>query len=580
MTAAFGFSGDPSKKLFSAMKEKLVHRGKECQFVESAFGTVGVCFHEYEKEENVHGWLAEKDNHIVAFSGDVFLKNGQKCSPAQFLNTFLKDKASSISKVLGEFIISVITPQGIQVYRDGAGCRTAYYSTLKNRFVFSSEPKGIIYLSDFNRKLRYGAIAQYLSFSFIPTDNTFLENLYEIPAGHQVILNGNSAPVLKRFFLFEQNEYRGHNQNKNWREQFKMTFKDAVTRRIPKNVNEMGLFLSGGIDSSVVAAELVKRFSGTVKTYSIHFGKNYPNELDFAKSVADFCKTEHHEIEISPKDFIPNLRKMIWHLDDPIGDPITMPNYELSAIVSKDVNYIFNGEGGDPLFGGPKNIPLLLQHWYGGINRDPLFREKAYLQSYKRAYEELSVLLTPEVREKYCETEVLEDVLTPFFNCTKPSYFLNKLMAMNIRLKGAHLILPKVERMTGIWGLTPLAPLFDESLIKLSFNMPPKWKLQNGIEKFVLKDAFRGQLPDAVIDRPKSGMRVPVHFWFKKEMRKYCRSILSKKNIKQAGIFNYDRVKQLIDYNIEEGAGRYGLRLWMLITFEIWRRIVIENEPV
>jgi asparagine synthase (glutamine-hydrolysing) len=252
----------------------------------------------------------------------------------------------------------------------------------------------------------------------------------------------------------------------------------------------------------------------------------------------------------------------------------------MSGRVARDVRYVFNGEGGDPLFGGPKNIPMLLHHWYGGVEHDEHFREKCYLESYCRAYEEITNLLTPEWRSRFDRREELEGMLTPFFSGNKPTSFLNKLMAINIRLKGAHLILPKVDRMTGAWGITPLSPLFDERLIRFSFRIPPKMKLSNGIEKVLLKKAYMDKLPRSIIERPKSGMRVPVHFWFKGEMKRYARSILSHRSLKQTGIFNPSRITQLLDYNIEEGDGRYGLRLWMLITFEIWRRIVVEGEAV
>ena len=134
--------------------------------------------------------------------------------------------------------------------------------------------------------------------------------------------------------------------------------------------------------------------------------------------------------------------------------------------------------------------------------------------------------------------------------------------------------------MTGAWGLTPLSPMFDQRLIEHAFTLPPRMKLRAGVEKYVMKEAYRGLLPGAVVDRPKSGMRVPVHFWFQGEMRKYAKHLLSKRALKQAGIFDPARVKQLLDYNTEEGPGRYGLRLWMLITFEIFRRIVIDKEAV
>jgi len=296
--------------------------------------------------------------------------------------------------------------------------------------------------------------------------------------------------------------------------------------------------------------------------------------------VADKAGTTHHEELIEPQAFLPRLRQMVWHLDDPIGDPITMPNFELSRRVAQRHRWVFNGEGGDPLFGGPKNIPMLLQHWYGGVPRDPRFRERAYLASYRRGYEELPLLLSAEARRGMDLEEGLERLLTPYFAADRPAEFLHKLSLVNIRLKGAHLILPKVERMYGAWGLSPLAPLFDERLIRLSFAMPARLKLFGGVEKRILKSAYADLLPPEVTARPKSGMRVPVHYWFQGDLRKYAAKILAPRLLRKAGLFAPDRVRRLLAYDTEEGPGRYGLRLWMLLTFEIWRRIVIEGESV
>lgn len=176
-----------------------------------------------------------------------------------------------------------------------------------------------------------------------------------------------------------------------------------------------GVFLSGGLDSSMVAAKLAQLSSEPIHTFSIHFEEEYPNELEFARMVAQRYKTHHREICVTPKEFIPNLRKAIWHLDDPIGDPVTIPNFELAAAVSTEFEYIFNGEGGDPCFGGPKNLSMMLAHWYGGIERCKYFREKQYLMSYRRAYEEMKHLLTPEFLKEIDEEEYLYGILTPHF---------------------------------------------------------------------------------------------------------------------------------------------------------------------
>jgi asparagine synthase (glutamine-hydrolysing) len=228
---------------------------------------------------------------------------------------------------------------------------------------------------------------------------------------------------------------------------------------------------------------------------------------------------------------------------------------------------------------------MLLSHWYG-TQRGERFRERAYLASYRRAYEAIAELFRPELLEQVDPERDLEAVLRPYFQAAKPASLLNKLMALNIRLKGAHLILPKVERMTAAFGLTPLSPLFDEELIRLSFQMPPRLKLREGVEKWVLKRAYEADLPKEVIERPKSGMRVPVHAWFRGylwgrpgEMRPYAAKILSDKAVRRAGWFRPQAVRELWRYRSDSGPGRFGLRLWMLMTIELWRRVVLQGRP-
>jgi asparagine synthase (glutamine-hydrolysing) len=187
-------------------------------------------------------------------------------------------------------------------------------------------------------------------------------------------------------------------------------------------------------------------------------------------------------------------------------------------------------------------------------------------------------LLALEWRAQIDERRDLDQVIRPFFEAPRPERFLDKLSSINIRLKGAHLILPKVERMLGAARIVPLSPLFSEAMVRLSFQMPSRLKLSGGVEKVVLKLAYEDQLPPEVIARPKSGMRVPVHFWFRGELKRYARKILNPRHVRRAGMFDPERVKQLLNYDTQEGPGRYGIRLWMLITLEMWRRIVLEGE--
>ena len=573
MAALFGFLGNRDSAALHRMADTLRHRGHNSPtYVENNGASFG-----YRSHVSDAGVLAQADAVVVGLSGRAESED-RSLSAQDLLVKFQREGLQFLEGVRGAFVIAIADGPRLHLARDGAGVRTIYFGRHRGRTFFAVEPKAILAVPGFPRRIQPRAIARYLTFSFQPGPETMLADILEAPPGAVVSCNGAEEPVTHRFFRFEEEPPQNSATDAEWTQRFRDLHVACVRDRLPQG-QPVGVFLSGGIDSSIVAAEVVKQAAAPVHSFAVHFGKGYPNELEFARSVADRCQTQHHELEVRPKHFLPRLRQIIWHLDDPIGDPVAMPNFELARFASQHVRFVFNGEGGDPVFGGPKNIPMLLHHWYG-VPRPDGFRERQYLAAYSRAYEEIPRLLTPEWRRNLHFRDDLENILTPFFNTPKPSSFLNKLMAINIRLKGAHLILPKVERMTAAWGITPLAPLFDERMIALSFRIPPRLKLDHGIEKLVLKRAYQADLPAEIIARPKSGMRVPVHYWFRGEMKRYAHHILHPKRLRAAGIFDPERVKQLLRYDTEEGPGRYGLRLWMLLTFEIWRRMVIEGEPV
>ena len=235
---------------------------------------------------------------------------------------------------------------------------------------------------------------------------------------------------------------------------------------------------------------------------------------------------------------------------------------------------ILNGEGGDPVFGGPKNLPMLLAHWYPDTG-NPRFREAQYLATWRRAGEEITSLLHPDL--------VAEIDLDRDLNGVRASVLargrarrdlLNKLMVANMRLKGAHLILPKVDRMLGAFGADAAESVVRRGRHPAEPRDATDDEAAPGIEKWVLKEAYRDVLPPEVVDRPKSGMRVPVRWWFQRELQPLVRELLSTRAVRRAGIFNPERVRDIR----RQRSGRDGLRLWMLVNLELWRRIVVDGE--
>lgn len=525
------------------------------------------------------GWAAValgRDGEAKSLRSDgaeLFCSGSVSFGP-DILGIFGENIIQSLNRIAGAGITIFIQGKRLIVSRDGAGGRTLHYRFSNGGFSCASETKAFLALEGFRPELRPGALAQFLAYSFVPGPETMLRGVFTLPAGCFLEIDlADPRPVApQRWFFPEDNEASIPREESV--DAFRDCFRRSVERLLPQAGASPALFLSGGLDSSCVAAELARNHSETLHTYALHFGEGYPHELDFARQAVRFCGLKnHHEVLIRPKDFIPRLEAVVEALDEPIGDPVALPNFELASLVAKNHTAVFNGEGGDPLFGGPKNFHLLLHHWYGlpGSQNAPNHREKQYLSSYRRAYEEISRLLTPEFRETFDEDEELENPISPYFALEKPQGFLNKLMLINQRLKGAQLIQPKVERMLAAHNLRPLSPLFDEEMIRLSLAIPPTAKLSAGHDKVIMKQAFTGLLPETILHRPKSGMRVPVHFWMRKEMRSTVREVLSPSKLKAQGIFNHRRVSQLMKYETDEGPGRYGLRLWMLMTFQLWK---------
>lgn len=549
------------------MAAMLAHRGRPAGAIERPGGSLAVVG---GQATGLATWgLHAEGPAALALAGVVTAP--QRRTAAELLAAYRAEGPDFLAGLRGQFVLAILDGERLLLARDALGARTVYVGRVGERWCFGAEPKVVWTQPEFSPRLRPAAVAQYLTFSFVPGAGTMLEGLEELQPGHWLALTARQGSLQRRWSRLEELEPEEAISDATWVERFVDAHRAAVADRLPAT-GPIGVFLSGGIDSSAVVAELAPLALGRVHTFSIHFGSRYPNELPYARSVAERCGVVHHEVAVQPRAFRRRIERIIWHLDNPIGDPITVPNYELAGRVATLTPWVFNGEGGDPLFGGPKNLPMLLRHWYAS-DVPPDFRERAYVASFQRAFDQLDELLAPELRGAVDVREHLLAPVAPYLRAERRP-LLHRLLLMNMRLKGAHLILPKVEAMTAAHGLVSLSPLFDERLAEIALRSPPHLKLRAGVEKVILKRAFADRLPAPVIDRPKSGMRVPVNRWLQRDLRPFARRLLAPRAVAAAGVFEPKAVAALL-------AGRprrAGLKLWMLLTFELWRRMVLEGD--
>ena len=471
--------------------------------------------------------------------------------------------AGRLAEVEGAFALGWRGADGtLTLARDAPGERTLFYAPLANGIVFASSLRAVLATGQVPRCLHLPAIATYLSYAYLPGRETLVAGVYELLPGELVVWH--QGELTRRAFWSLPSGDPQPRGEEDLRTELRRCLEVAVQRRLPGS-ETIGAALSGGIDSSLVVA--LARQHAPVKTFSISFGQGYANEIAFSSLVAEHCQSQHYILDLSPAAILHYLDETIAWLSDPNGDPLTVPNALLFREAASEVAVVLNGEGGDPCFGGPKNVPMLLAELY---DQGDSVRERSYLRAHLKCYDDLDQMLTPAVCDALAQMP-LEATLTPWLHDARWPHFLSRLQAINITFKGAHHILPKVDALSAVSGVLPRSPLFDRPLVALSCTIPPQLKLKGAVEKYLLKEAGRDLLPQTIIERPKSGMLVPVESWFQGPLLPAARERLLD-GLAVWGVVQQDYLHRLLDGRHGGLRPRRGAKIWLLLTLEAWLR--------
>jgi asparagine synthase (glutamine-hydrolysing) len=475
-------------------------------------------------------------------------------------------RAGRLADVEGAFALAWQAGGALTLARDAIGERTLYYALLPEGLLFASTLRALLATGLVERTLSLPAVATYLTYAYLPGRETLVRGVRELLPGEVLQFRDGTVTSSRLWSLPAQTDYAADEEA--LRLALRARLEEAVRRRLPAG-KTVGAFLSGGLDSSLVVALARLLHDAPVETLSVSFGPDYANELPFSSLVAEHCRTRHRIVELSPAVVLHHLDDSIGLLSDPIGDPLTVPNALLFREAARDVGVVLNGEGGDPCFGGPKNLPMLLSELYGGG------RERSYLRAHLKCYDELDTMLTAEARAALKEAP-LEEQLTPYFDDPRWHGFITRLQAMNVTFKGAHHILPKVDAESRPFGALPRSPLFDRSVVELAFALPPQLKLRGSVEKYLLKQAVRDLLPGAILERPKSGMLVPVEAWFQGPLLPQARARILD-GLAPFRLFVPDYLERLLAGRLGGLRPRHGAKIWLLVTLEAWLRTVLRS---
>jgi asparagine synthase (glutamine-hydrolysing) len=421
--------------------------------------------------------------------------------------------------------------------------------------------------------LDLAAVATYLSYAYVPGRHTLVAGVHKVLPGETVRIREGRIEH-RPYWSLPAVAQEGPADEEGLRAQLRTRLEGAVRRRL--SPGRLGATLSGGIDSSLIVALARRLHDGELATFSVCFGDGYPDELAFSSLVAAHCATEHRVIEVSSSAVVRHLDETLRLLIDPIGDPLTVPNALLFREAAAETGVVLNGEGGDPCFGGPKNVPMLLAELLGdGSNEDDdgSARARSYLRAHQKCYDDLDRMLEPDARAALFARPLEADVL-PHLTDAGWGSFVTRLMALNVSFKGAHHILPKVDALSAPFGVVSRSPLFDRQVVETAFAIPPQLKLKGTVEKYLLKRAVEDLLPRVILDRPKSGMLVPVEGWFRGPLLGEARERLLD-GLAPWGIVRRDYMERLLSGRLPGVRPRRGAKIWLLVTLEGWLRTVL-----
>jgi len=502
---------------------------------------------------------------------------------------------------------------------DRLGIKPLYYTMIGQKFLFASEIKSLLQYDEVKREVNKKALIDYLTFRYTPSNQTIFNGIRKLSPGHFLVFYNNQTQE-KKYWELNTNDVL--DKSEDW--YAKMVLKHlegSVSLQMVSDV-PLGVYLSGGLDSSVIVA-LAKRASDfEIKTFSIGFEDERFDETRYSRLLAEHYSTDHNEL-IVKSDSINYLPKVIWHLDDIDSDPTLLAQYLLSEFAKKKVKVVLAGEGADELFGGydeskfltfaeryAKYIPYMLgKSLVSGVRilpdkvldnffqftsslgekgKERLSQFTDSLNNRERSYMLLTSFFSDTEKQDLYSDELCqfekenadyERQISPYFKNAKRDNILNKIMYLDIKRRLPYHLLHALDKTAMANSVESRTPFLDHNLVEFSFTIPDSLKLKGINQKYILKKAVSGLIPKEILKRKKHPFVSPGYILFKENIKNIFEKVFSKSNISNGKYFKYEPIKKII-HNYDKSRFYYDRQLWSLLSFDVWHKIYIENDDM
>ncbi len=521
------------------------------------------------------------------------------------IKSFEANGISCVDEFIGMFAFALLDHNKERLYlvRDRAGVKPMYWYFKNDTFLFGSELKSFHEHPHFSKEIDFDSAALYFQYSYIPAPYTIFKNTHKLCPGHflELDLKTKSIQTTKYWDVIDYyNKPKLHIPYAEAERELESLLKSACEYRMISDV-PVGVFLSGGYDSSAVASILQSGRSEKLKTFTIGFDEPKFNEAPHAKKVADYLGTDHTEYYCTHKeafDIIPSLPDIY---DEPFGDNSIIPTTLVSQVAIKKVKVALSADGGDEIFAGYPKFQMSINYsnkfpaWaseriskgMGLINPDKIpFTRNAF--NFATRYKKIKSILEKHdpthamkiISQFNTESELKNRLKFDYKNLktdfdivnelNESNDDINKMLAIDFKTFLVDNNLTKVDRATMSVSLEGREPLLDHRIIEFAARLPSEYKHKNGQTKIILKNIVHKHIPKSIMDRPKMGFIVPIMGWFKNELKDIIMEQLSEERLRRDGIFDHNEVIGLRDRYLR-GDSENIQKIWHLLIFQMWK---------
>jgi asparagine synthase (glutamine-hydrolysing) len=511
------------------------------------------------------------------------------------------------------FAIWDITRRRLFCARDRLGIKPFYYSLANGCFAFASEVKALLAAPAIHASLNRNALPEFLALGYISSEETMFDGIRKLMPGHRLTLDldGSKEPRIERYWDLDIRPAEESYTEAQYIEQFRALFEETVRLHLMSDV-PLGVFLSGGLDSSSIAAVMAELRKDRIQTFSVGYAEDQYSELPYARIVAKHIGAEYNEVILGPKEFFSSLPSLIWHEDEPIVWPSSVALHFVSRLASEKVKVVLSGEGGDEIFAGYLKYRMTLWNLQGGsyywrlapgalqsmarkaLSSDILpdfFQRKLrhtflyYPNQFEQIYfdnfysvfpqQQQPQMLTPQTAEELRHSNAYANSMQFLLPESDGRTLLDRLLYLDIKTYLVELLM-KQDQMSMSTSLESRVPFLDHKVVEFAMGIPTTLKVRNMSGKHLLRQAMVGRLPNEILYRNKKGFPTPIRPWLRNQLFSELSAILTDGRLAERNIVRPEFVRSLLEAH-RRGSSQATEGCWRLLNFELWCRIFLDG---